>query len=112
MLALAWRWANSSGDQDRELSRRLGASLCAGIGGRSVEFERAGIHFAYRPLQSSKTSNGTWRPAIMPDGRLAVFHGYLDNAPQIAAILGEVPDQHALLHGLAVEKWGDQADLK
>jgi asparagine synthase (glutamine-hydrolysing) len=59
----------------------------------------------------------SWRPATV--GPLAVlFAGHLDNAPQIAAMLG-VPspaagDHHALamLYGAALLTWSEQTDLR
>ena len=43
---------------------------------------------------------------------MAIFHGYFDNATVIAAELGVDRLDLARLYALAVEQWGDQADLK
>jgi asparagine synthase (glutamine-hydrolysing) len=45
-------------------------------------------------------------------GRIVVFHGYFDNANNIAAELGLDGADHAQLYGLAVERWGDEADRR
>jgi asparagine synthase (glutamine-hydrolysing) len=48
----------------------------------------------------------------MADGKLVVFHGYFDNFADIAVELGSDAKDHATVYGLAVEKWGDEADRK
>ena len=53
-----------------------------------------------------------WRPAVLPNGKIVLFHGYFDNAAAIAADLGSHDDDPALLYGLAVEHWGAGADLQ
>jgi len=108
MLAFAWPW-NDSSDRQTGLSRRLGASLCAGIGGRAGSAEHDGLHFAYRPLRPQAALSRSWRPARLPSGRLAAFHGYFDNAADLAEELGAPLADFALLYGLAVERWGDDA---
>ncbi|MFL6783261.1 MAG: asparagine synthase-related protein [Sphingomicrobium sp.] len=110
MLALAWPWAGSQ--SDRDLTVRLGASLCAGIGGHAGVAEIGGIHFAYRPLRSTPALSRAWRPAVLPDGRTVVFHGYFDNAPDVAAELGIQQGDPARLYGMAVERWGEEADRR
>ena len=110
MLALAWPWHDPAGQKG--LSHRLGSSLCAGIGGHAGTTEVNGLHFAYRGLRSTAASGRAWRPAIMPSGVAVVFHGFLDNAASIAGELGVKATDHSRLYGLAVEKWGDEADRK
>jgi len=111
MLAFAWPW-NDSSDRQTGLSRRLGASLCAGIGGRAGSAEHDGLHFAYRPLRPQAALSRSWRPARLPSGRLAAFHGYFDNAADLAEELGAPSADPALLYGLAVERWGDEAERR
>lgn len=73
--------------------------------------EVAGLHFAYRPLRPNPVFVRTWRPAELPSGRLAVFHGYFDNLPEVAARLGCSPQMGLpAIYGLAVDEWGDEAD--
>jgi asparagine synthase (glutamine-hydrolysing) len=112
MLALAWRWDGTARDRPANLSERLGASLCAGIGGHAGSAEVEGIHFAYRPLRSTAALNRAWRPASLPSGRIAVFHGYFDNAAAIADELGTDANQLSRLYALAVERWGDDAERR
>lgn len=110
MLAFAWPWGNAHDGFGG--SARLGASLCAGIGGDSGTADVSGLHFAFRPLRSNVALSRTWRPAILPNGRIAAFHGYFDNAAAIAAELGDDFADHARLYGLAVDSWGEEADRK
>jgi asparagine synthase (glutamine-hydrolysing) len=112
MLALAWHWNNASHDRADGISERLGASLCAGIGGKAGTADVNGLHFAYRPLLSNIALSRTWRPSILPSGRISVFHGYFDNAADIGAELDAEPDNLARLYGLAVERWGDEAERR
>jgi asparagine synthase (glutamine-hydrolysing) len=112
MLALAWAWDDSARDRFIGISARLGSSLCAGIGGHAGSAEIGGLHFAYRPLRSTAALTRGWRPALMPDGRIAVFHGYFDNSAEIAGELRTTAADPASLYGLAVEAWGDEADLR
>lgn len=49
---------------------------------------------------------------MLPGGRVAIFHGYFDNAADVAAELGADRSDPAGLYALAVEAWGDEADLK
>lgn len=48
----------------------------------------------------------------MADGRLVAFHGWIDNAPALAAELGLAPDNPAQLYGAALLRWGETADLR
>ena len=112
MLALAWPWGDSARNDFTGTSARLGSSLCAGIGGHAGRAEIGGLQFAYRPCRSTPSFSRTWQPAILPDGRVAVFHGYFDNASSIAADLGADGADLACLYALAVGKWGDEADLR
>jgi len=72
----------------------------------------AGLHFAFRPLRSNAALARAWRPAELADGKFAVFHGYFDNAADIAAELGAVAADRATLYALAVERWGDQTESR
>src|SRR5262245_200232 len=110
MLAVAWPWHDATGDRYAKLSERLGASLCAGIGGHAGSAEIAGVHAASRPLQSSAALARAWRPAVLPGGWIVLFNGYFDNATELAAELGSRAGDIALLYGLAVERWGDGAE--
>lgn len=112
MLAVAWAWDEASRGPQRKLAERLAASLCAGIGGHAAAVEIDGLHFAYRPLRSTAALARSWRPAVLPSGRIAAFHGYFDNAAEIAAELGTSPDNLARLYGLAVDRWGDEAERR
>ena len=112
MLALAWPWGSGAHDNFKGTAARLGASLCAGISGDFGAARVEGLEFAYRPLRSSPGSAKTWRPAVLPSGRVAAFHGYFDNAEAIAAELGADRRDLAGLYALAVERWGDEADRR
>ncbi|HKX91514.1 MAG TPA: asparagine synthase-related protein [Sphingomicrobium sp.] len=112
MLAFAWPWGSAAPDRFKGLSQRLAASLCAGIGGHAGSSEIGDLNFAYRPLRSSPAQARAWRPATLPDGQIALFHGYLDNADVVAADLGAGPSDPARLYGLAVERWGDEAEKR
>jgi len=112
MLAIAWPWDHSAHVRNPQLAKRLASSLCAGIGGHAGYAEIDGLHFAYRPLRSTKAESKSWRPAILPSGQIATFHGYFDNASVIAAELGADPSDLARLYGFAVERWGDDADQR
>ena len=112
MLAVAWPWANNPTLRSDGIARRLGASLCSGIGGFAGTAEASGLHFAYRAPRSNAGLSKAWRPAAMADGKLVVFHGYFDNFADIAVELGSAAKDHATVYGHAVEKWGDEADRK
>ena len=106
MLAIAWP------DQPHPLSTRLASSLCAGIGGNAGTASIHGIDFAYRALRWSASQSRSWRPATLPDGRIAVFHGHFDNSAAIAAELRTKAGDLARLYALAVQHWGDDADRR
>lgn len=112
MLALAWEWAFNPAAGTGNISKRLGASLCAGIGGHAGTADIDGIGFAYRSLRTNAARCRAWRPARLPNGKMAVFHGYFDNALALAAEMGTSVKEPAMLYGLAVERWGDEADRK
>jgi asparagine synthase (glutamine-hydrolysing) len=109
MLAIARR-RNPAGRPN--LSARLGASLCAGIGGHAATAQLDCIDIAYRPLRSTAAGSRAWRPATLPSGRIVVFHGYFDNTAGVAAELGVAAVDKAQIYGLAVERWGDEAERK
>jgi len=112
MLAIAWPWDELARATSIEVGRRLSSSLCAGIGGHAAFVEIAGIHFSFRPRPSLAVAARSWHPARLADDRLVTFHGYFDNAAEIAVTLGADPGDLQLLYGLAVERWGDEADRK
>ena len=112
MLALACEWMPGEHKGQRNLAARLAASLCAGIGGHAGAAEIGGIHFAYRPLRSTEALSRAWRPATLPSGQIVVFHGYFDNLAEIASALEVDGRDSSLLYGLAVERWGDEAEKR
>jgi len=112
MLAFAWAWDQSAPDRFNSLSRRLADSLCSGLGGHAGSAQLDALHFAYRQLRSSAALARGWRPAVLPDGRVAAFHGFFDNSAAIAAELGATASDNARLYALAVEAWGDDADRR
>lgn len=112
MLAIAWPWHGSSSADSNGLGKRLAASLCAGIGGHAGCVELDGISLSYRPRRSSAATARAWRPARLASGAIVVFHGYFDNAAEIAADLGVSAGDLGRLYGLAVERWGDDADRR
>jgi asparagine synthase (glutamine-hydrolysing) len=112
MLALAWPWGDSGDADFAGTPTRLTASLCAGIGGHAGMSDESGIHCAYRALRWTAAQARSWHPARLPSGKVAIFHGYFDNATAVAAELGAESLDPARLYALAVEAWGDQADLK
>jgi asparagine synthase (glutamine-hydrolysing) len=112
VLAFAWRWGQSWAERPDDLSRRLASSLCSGIGGHAGSADINGLHFAYRSTRPSPALSRIWRPASLPYDRLAVFNGYFDNSATIAAELGATATDLALLYGLAVDRWGEDADQR
>lgn len=110
MLALACPWKSGEHKDQKNLAARLASSLCAGIGGHAGSAEVGGFHFAYRPLRSTEALSRAWRPATLPSGQIAVFHGYFDNAVEIASALEVESRDWSLLYGLAVERWADEAE--
>lgn len=112
MLAVACTWAGSAPSLPPDSAERLGRSLCAGIGGKTVTGTIHTLAYAYRPLGSDPGSRRQWRPANLDDGTTAAFHGYFDNAAELAAQLDHPHDDHAGLYLRAVAKWGDAADLR
>src|SRR5262245_45091644 len=112
MLALACPWKSGEHNIQQNLAARLASSLCAGIDGHAGAAEIGGFHFAYRPLRSTEALSRAWRPATLPSGQLVVFHGYFDNAAEIASALEVEIRGCSLLYGLAVERWADEAEKR
>lgn len=111
MLAFASRPVGASvGTQPP--SRALAAALCEGVGGRAASSTLDHAHFAWRPLDQQRLSGADWAPCRSPDGRHVAFHGWIDNATDIAAQLGSDPGNPARLYGEALARWGDSADLR
>lgn len=71
-----------------------------------------GLAFAQRPLRSTPAFDRAWRPAILPSGKIVVFDGYFDNRDIVAEELGVELCGDSRLYGLAVERWGDDADRR
>jgi asparagine synthase (glutamine-hydrolysing) len=111
MLAFAWPWHDAADEGFERLARRLGNSLCAGIGGTFASAEIDRLNFAYRPIRSTAETRRR-RPATLPSGRTAAFHGYFDNAAAVAAELDCPSRDLSRLYGLAVERWDDEADRR
>ena len=111
MLAFAWRWQDAGHSSSTDLSKRLASSLCAGIGGHASHVQMGQIHWAFRPLRSDLKTR-SWKPSVLPDGRIVAFHGYFDNADAIAKQLGADPDDLTGLYGFAVQRWGDEANRR
>lgn len=110
MIGFAWSWSDPPvRDFD---PRGVAASLCAGIGGSAASHEVGGLHFAWRPLHQNNAAIRAWRPARLANGRLAVFHGYFDNALAIAAELGASANDPTALYAHALEAWGEDADRR
>ena len=112
MFAFSWHWDDAPSDFSRGLGARLASSLCAGIGGAAGSVDLGSLHFAYRPLRSNPALSRVWRPAVLSTGRVAAFHGYFDNAAEVAKELGTAPGDLSRLYGEAIERWGDEADLR
>ena len=112
MLALAWAWGDTAHDNLRATSARLAASLCSGIGGHAGTAEIGTLQLACRPHRSSHALARSWRPAILPSGKITLFHGYFDNSERIAEELATDPRDPAQLYGLAVERWGDETECR
>lgn len=68
--------------------------------------------FAYRPLGGNAAQLRAWRPARIESGAIVTFHGQIDNAAALAAELNADPGDRARLYGLAVERWGAEADRR
>ena len=111
MLAFAWRWGESD-FRGSGLAPRIAASLCAGIGGHAGLADIDSLAFAYRALRSSPATAKAWRPAFLESGKIAVFDGYFDNADEICQALGVRRCDPSRLYGLAVERWGGEADQR
>jgi asparagine synthase (glutamine-hydrolysing) len=112
MLAFAWPWGESARANFSNDPSRLAASLCAGIGGHAGTAKLDNLQFAYRGLRWTAAQSRAWRPSTLPGGRVAIFHGYFDNAAAIAAELGSDRHDLGLLYGLAVDAWGRDADRR
>ena len=112
MLAFSWNWADPSNTCSEGLAARLASSLCAGIGGAAASVKLDRLHFAYRPLRPNPRLSRTWHPAVLSSGRIAAFHGYFDNAQEVAKELGLESIDLAQIYGEAIERWGKEADLR
>lgn len=111
MLAVAWHWGNAP-HIGSGISARLAASLCSGIGGHAGTGDLDRLSFAFRRLRWSHVQARAWRPCVLASDRIVAFHGYFDNASAVASELGVATLDPARLYGLAVERWGPDADLR
>jgi asparagine synthase (glutamine-hydrolysing) len=111
MFAIARRHEREPARQN-SLANRLGSSLCAGIGGTAAKACIDGLHVAQRPLGSSATAGSRWTPTILQSGRMVLFNGYFDNIADIATALGTHERDPAQIYGLAVERWGEEAERR
>jgi asparagine synthase (glutamine-hydrolysing) len=112
LLAFSWNWDDSRNGHGRDLKARLASSLCSGIGGAAASASVDALHFAYRPLRSDHGRIKAWRPTVLSNGRVVSFHGYFDNAQEVAMELGVASSDLAWLYGEAVERWGEDADIR
>lgn len=110
MLAFACGLSTEAQPLPSDLAARLGSSLCAGIGGEAGSASSVGAHAAFRPLQARRGAMRGWHPAFSTAGRLVLFHGFIDNTPELAARLGSNSRNPGELYAHAVEAWGDDAD--
>lgn len=53
-----------------------------------------------------------WRPAKTQSGQIVLFHGWIDNAAELADKIAAPPNDLAAFYGAAVERWGDEADQR
>ena len=51
-----------------------------GIGGHAGTAEIGRLQLACRPLSFVSRDGAEWRPAILPSGKITLFHGYFDNS--------------------------------
>lgn len=90
---------------------RLAGSLCAGIGGKAQVHSTARAHLALRSFGRFADARRPFSPGRTADGRLVAFHGYVDNAGELARELElDRTDSHSL-YARALDIWGDDADL-
>ena len=112
MLAFARNFEDSSDEAVLDTARRLASALCAGIGGHAGSSVSEGAAFAYRSLQSTAVQARSWRPARVPDGTITLFHGHIVNHRELCHALGDRAPDFATLYGLAVSRWGQDADTR
>lgn len=112
MIACAWPSGKVAEHANSPLEDRLAAALCAPIGGQAAAFRCKGIAFAWRPLDQNRAAIAAWQPALLEDGRILAFHGYIDNRTELATTLGADPNDLPALYGRAVSVWGEDADSK
>lgn len=112
MLAFSWHWQRERDEAAGATAQRLGASLCAGIGGTAASADVEGAAFAYRPLRAARGFARAWHPAVSPSGAVVLFHGHLANAAEISRTLGADSTEPAAVYGLATARWGEDADRR
>lgn len=109
MLAFSVHWPGAAAPALSD-SRDLADALCAGIGGRASAWTSQGLNFAHRPVDQRHRSPAKWQPLALPDGRLVAFHGWIDNAPSLAAQLAVPAVSPAHIYGAALTEWGEASD--
>lgn len=116
MLAFAASWPGATGLAEGFTSRQLATALCAGIGGKALDWAGQWVdgqqHFAWRPLDPRRAAGTDWQPRLLADGQRVAIHGWIDNADALAAELGVGAEDPAALYGAALLRWGDAADYR
>lgn len=112
MIACAWPWDGVSGADRPPLAETLASALCSGIGGKAAAAQCGELGFAWRPLHQRREALEDWQPARLGDGRLVIFHGYIDNPDHLSAELGKLPADPAQIYARAFEAWGESADQR
>ena len=90
----------------------MAAALCAGLGGHAARWSQDGLHASFRGMRWTALDAQVWEPGRDADGRLAIFHGYFDNAEAIRAELGLDSTEPPRLYAAAVAAWGNDADRR
>ncbi len=111
MLAFNAHWPVGTVTPGLSDSNDLAAALCSGIGGQASAWAGKGQNFAHRPINQSDRGAAKWQPVELPDGQLVAFHGWIDNAPALAAELVVPGADPASVYGAALAKWGEASDL-
>ena len=112
MLSFAGPLESDCAELPADLGARLAASLGAGIGGEAGHVAVGGAHFVLRRAQALRGHMRSWRPARTPRGGYALFHGFIDNAAELAAVLACDPHDLAALYGSAAARWNEDADRR
>ncbi|MCP5379795.1 MAG: hypothetical protein H6915_07660 [Novosphingobium sp.] len=90
---------------------RLGQSLGLFSAQKAAYHSEAGHCLAATPGSPGQTPVRSWRPVQTASGAAVLFAGWLDNAAELAGVLGlPTESDNALIYGAAVDRWGDDAD--